>query len=240
MIFKQNAPLFSTDIERKEGETILYINYFGAPFVPSLADSPEVMSRTLDALADNSNVSQVVFVQQRNYHYPFEQVSLLLEIGHLYNYLLKQERVLSPERLSLFGDVAKAHEYISYLTELLRQDPLGSYLEIKRLIRTMRTPGDSADKQPINFIRFLERVQGMLEKTKLISSVLDVIDMHAFGDRALYEKLFRPDVMPNFTFTRLIAQLPDNASLIDQYEIPADEETITVTILRRPNETGYL
>ncbi len=240
MIFKSNAPLFSTEVERKEGETILHINYLGAPTVPSLADSAEVMSRTIDALLDNSNVSRVVFVQQRNYHYPFDQISLLSEIGSLYRYLLYQERVLSPEKLALFGDVARAHEYLSYIVELLKRDPFGSYLELRRLLRTIHAASDGSGSTRAHFIHALERIQSLFEKTKLIGSVIDVIETFVFGDRGPYASIFRPDVMPNFTFTRLVAQLPENAELVDQYDIVADEETITVTILKRSGETGYL
>lgn len=240
MMFKHNAPLFSTEIERKEGETILYVNYLGAPFVPSLAESPEVMARTIDSLLDNSNVSRIVFVQQRNYHYPFEQVTLLEEMGSLYRYLLQQERILSPEKLALFGDVARAHEYLSYVVELIRQDPFGAYLELRRLIRTLKTSGEEGDRSRVNFVRTLERVQGLFEQTKLVSSVIDVIETYSFGDRSPYASIFRPDIMPNFTFTRLVAQLPENAELVDQYEIVADDESITVTILKRPQETTYL
>lgn len=240
MIFKHNAPLYSTEIERKEGETILYINYMGATFVPSLAESPEVMARTIDALLDNSNISRVVFVQQRNYHYPLEQVSLLEEMGALYRYLLQQERLLSPEKLALFGDVARAHDYLSYVVELIRQDPLGAYLELKRLLRMLRPSAESKDNARMTFVRALERIQGLFENTKLISSVRDAVDTYAFGDRTIYASLFRPDIMPNFTFTRLVAQLPENAELVDQYNLLEDDETITVTILKQPHETTYL
>ena len=78
MVFKLNAPAYSTEIQRKEGETILYINYLGVSVVPSISDSAETMARAVDALIDNPEVSRIIFVQQRNYNYPFEQVSLLL------------------------------------------------------------------------------------------------------------------------------------------------------------------
>jgi hypothetical protein len=76
-----------------------------------------------------------------------------------------------------------------------------------------------------------------MEKTKLIHLLRDQVDF-ASG-REVYESLFRPDILPNFTFTRLIAQLPENAELIDQYRIDAEEEDVTVTILKRPEETSY-
>lgn len=233
-MFKQNAPLYSANVERHEGETILYINYLGAPFVPSIAESGEVMGRTMDALAENANVSRVIFVQQRNYHYPFEQVAMLAEIVQMYQFLLKQERILSPEKIAFYGEPG-AHEQLSYLMMLMRSDPIGCYLELKRLIRSLE-----GNKGRAMYVNFLERTRAMLEKTRIISSLIDVIDTFALGDREPYRALFRADVMPNFSFTRLVAQLPEDAELIDQYTLQMEDETVNVTILKRPNETGYL
>ena len=218
MLFKQGTPLYGFEIERREGDNVLYINYLGASFVPSIADSAEVMSKTIDALLDNSNVSRVVFVQQRNYHYPFEQVKLLVEIAQLYNYLMQQERVLSAERLGLFSNVQGAHEQVVYLMGLLKQDPIGCYLEIKRLIESFK----NSDNKGNYFGSFLERFKGLMEQTKIISKIKE--EDLIVGDREVYANIFRADVMPNFTFTRLVAQLPENANLIDQYNILSDEE----------------
>ena len=82
MQFKKGDPLYSHRIQREGGEDILYINYLGAPFVPSLEDSAEVMERTIDTLMENPNVSRIVFVQQKNYNYDFNETSILLEIAH--------------------------------------------------------------------------------------------------------------------------------------------------------------
>ena len=71
MIFKEGAPLYSTEVERHEGEDVLYVNYLTAPYIATLAENPDIMARTVDALAENPNVSRVVMVQQRNYNYPF-------------------------------------------------------------------------------------------------------------------------------------------------------------------------
>jgi len=96
---KEGNKLYSYEIQRKGGEDILYVNYLGAPYVPSLSDYPEVMEKTVDALIENPNVSRVVFVQQKNYNYDFNETSYLLELAQLYVYLVKQEKILSQERL---------------------------------------------------------------------------------------------------------------------------------------------
>ena len=99
MQFKEGAALYSYEVQREGGEDILYVNYLGAPFVPSISDYPKVMGRTVDALMENPNVSRIVFVQQKNYNYDLKETSLLLEIAQLYVYLIKQEKILSQEKL---------------------------------------------------------------------------------------------------------------------------------------------
>lgn len=243
MIFKEGSPLYAIEIERKEGEDVLYVNYLQAGFVPSIADNQDVMARTVDALAENPNIARVIFVQQRNYNYPFEQINLLSEIAGLYNFLVKHEDILSTARLQFFGNIADVHGDLIYLMGLLRQDPVGSYIELKNRIKGLREQlerGEARNKNAlVNYVRLLERFQGLLEGTKLIKSIMGFLGDYGFGNRGIYTDIFRPDVLPNFTFTRLVAQLPKDAVFIDQYSIKADDEDISVTILRRENDSKY-
>jgi hypothetical protein len=106
MMFKNDAKLYSYDIISEAGENVMYINYLGDSSVPSIADSPEVMARTIDVLSENANISRVVLVQQRNYSYDFPQVQMLVEIASLYNFFSKQEKILSQEKLSFVEDIS--------------------------------------------------------------------------------------------------------------------------------------
>jgi len=45
MQFREGTPLYSYEVQREGGEDILYINYFGAPFVPNISDSPDVIGK---------------------------------------------------------------------------------------------------------------------------------------------------------------------------------------------------
>ncbi|MFH1290201.1 MAG: type II/IV secretion system ATPase subunit [Nanoarchaeota archaeon] len=241
MIFKKGAQLFATELEREQGEDVLYINAIGAPFVPSIADLPDVMSRTVDLLADNPNVSRIVFVQQRNYSYPSKQIFLLTEIARIHNFLTKQEEILSPKKLSLYGNTPEVHEDLQYLVGLLKQHPIACYLELKSRIKDLKKQLDQATSRSnlINYTRLLERFLELIDKTKIIEASKDLITESAFGKREIYKSIFRPEVLPNFTFTRLAAQLPEDAELIDQYEIKVDEEEIVVTILKRKNDSKH-
>ena len=62
MQFKENTPLYSYDVEREGGEDVVYVNYLGAPFVPSLVDSSDVMEKTIDVLIENPNLSPLDFL----------------------------------------------------------------------------------------------------------------------------------------------------------------------------------
>lgn len=243
MVFEKGAKLYAVEVESKEGENVMYVNYMQAGFVPSVAEQGEVMAMTIDALAENPDAARVIFVQQRNYNYPSEQVFLLAEIARLYNYLVKQEEILSPSRLSIFGNIAETHGDLAYLLNLLKKDPIGCYLELRNRIKELRgqlDAGRAINKSGlINYVRVLEKFQGLLESTRLIKSVIGVVDEYGFGDREIYSDIFRPDVLPNFSFTRLMARLPKDAELIDQYEIESDDEKIEVTILKKENESKY-
>jgi archaeal flagellar protein FlaI len=243
MVFEKRAPLYATDLERKGGENILYVNYMQEAAVPSVADDFVVMGRLVEALALNPRVSRVVFVQQRNYNYPFEQVDLLVGIAQLYNFLVKQEEILSPGKLQIFGNFEDVHGDLVYLLDLLKGDPIGCYAELKNRLQNLRGQlgqGNVVNKGALmNYVRLLERVKGLLEGTKLIKRIIGVVGDYGFGSRELYTEIFRPDVLPNFTFTRLVAQLPKDAELIDQYEVNVKDEGINVTILKRENDSKY-
>lgn len=243
MLFERGAALYATETEREEGEDVLYINAIGAPFVPSLAENPDVMSRVIDLLSENPNVSRVVFVQQRNYSYPSKQILMLSEVARIYNFLTKQEEILSPQRLAMFGNTSDVYEDLRYLVTLLKEDPLSCYEELRSRIKTLRDTLETGKAQSranlLNYIRLLERFFDLLNTTKLIKEAYATSEEFATSKREIYRSLFRPEVLPNFTFTRLAAQLPEDAELISQYELESDEEKIVVTILKRENDAKY-
>ena len=136
MQFKEGISLYDYEVQREGGEDILYINYLGAPYVPGLSDYPQVMERTIDALIENPNISRIVFVQQKNYNYDFNETILLLEIAQLYVYLIKQEKILSQKKLITSNEQAfpKRYNEVFYFLFLLKQDPIAAYSELKKII----------------------------------------------------------------------------------------------------------
>jgi type IV secretory pathway ATPase VirB11/archaellum biosynthesis ATPase len=240
---EKDKKLYSHEIRREGGEDVLYINYLGASYVPSLADYPEVMSRTVDSLIENPGISRIIFVQQKNYNYDFKETTLLLEISQIYVHLLKQEKILSQEKLITSNEQffsQRYNEVFSFLL-LLRQDPISAYFELRKLIIQSNILSERVNLQykndQENYTRLLERTLSMVENTKMIQLVLPYLDDYKKGDREIYNKILKPDIIPNFTFTRLIYDLPENAEIVDQYEIGEDYDTSIVTILKRKDES---
>jgi type IV secretory pathway ATPase VirB11/archaellum biosynthesis ATPase len=240
----EGKPLYSYEVKREGGEDVLYINYLGAPFVPSLADSSEVMERTINALTENPNVSRVLFVQQKNYNYDFRETSFLLEITHLYTYLTKQEKILSREKLSAGQEqfFSKRYNSVFSFLNMLKKDPIAAYFELKKIIIQekifLEKLGASYKLDQENYIGLLERILEMMEKTNFIQEAVPYMDDYRKGDREIYNKLFKPDVIPNFTFTRLISGLPEDSEIVDQYEISNDEYDVSlVTLLKKKDES---
>jgi type IV secretory pathway ATPase VirB11/archaellum biosynthesis ATPase len=245
MLFKPNTPLYSYEVQKESGEDVLYVNYLGAPYVPSLASSEEVMSRTVDLLIDNPNVSRIVFVQQRNYSYGFSQISLLQEIAQLYVYLTKQENILSPQKLYILRQTSgKRYDSMNYLLMILKQDPIACYNEIKKMLRQERALLDKVAAKykadEMNYIRILEKFLALLENAQLIKQAVPYLSDYSFGDREIYEQFFRPDIIPNFTFTRLVSAFPEDAEIIDQYQIASGYDKSNVTILKKKGKAKYI
>ncbi len=244
MQFKEGTPLYSYEVMREGGEDVLYVNYLGAPFVPSVADSAQVMERVVDALIENQNISRVVLVQQKNYNYDFEETAMLLEVAQLYVFFLKQETILSQSKLITNNELAFTKRYndIFSFLYLFKQDPVGGYADLKRLL----VEGNIARIEPQfvadqkNYISFLEKLKSMVEQTKLISKALAYMDNYHKGEREIYTHVFRADVIPNFTFTRLVADLPTGAEMVDQYKIGEGHDVSLVTILRKKNEAKLI
>ncbi len=244
MLFKPGTPLYSFEVEREADQNVVYINYLGAPFVPNIADSGETMSRIIDTLMKTPNVSKIIFVQQRNYCYDFPQVALLQDMANLYNHLMNQEKVLSPSKLSISGqDVARRYEFVSYVMMLLKSDPVSCYHDLRMAILAEK---DSLEKlteharyDKLVYVRTLEKIFELVKNMKIIAALEKDIEDYRSGDRTIYNLVFRADIIPNFTFTRLVSQLPKGAEIVSQYKIGKDFDISTITILKRPEEVKY-
>ena len=245
MLFKPGTPLYSYEVQREAGGQAVYVNYLGASFVPNIADNPEVMNRTIDLLIDSPDASRIVFVQQRNYSYNPNQVFMLQEIANLYIFLTKQEKILSPVKLSISGSEYLGHRYndVAYLLITLKRDPLLCYFELERFLGEEKSNLEAMPQElkfdKLNYIRLLERFYSLLGDTRIILESEKYFNEYRPDSRDIYFHFFRPDIIPNFTFTRLAASLPEDAEIVHQYEIGDEEDISVVTILKREEDTKY-
>ena len=236
-MFKPDTAIYSYEVIRESGENVMYINYLGVAEAPSLAESSEVMGRTIDLLREDSNVSRVVYVQQRNYSYDFSQVEMLIEVGDLHDFLVRQEKIVSPEKLAHLTSVY--HEAYAFLNNivnnLLRTDPVYAYRELKGQLFSQRASLEKG-KDNGEYVRILEKLQGYFENLGLIKKLKIYFDSYSLGNRDIYSEVFRADIMPNFTFTRMVARIPSDAEIVKQYSIAKGADKSLVTIFRRPNK----
>ncbi|HJZ18895.1 MAG TPA: hypothetical protein VJ208_02220, partial [Candidatus Nanoarchaeia archaeon] len=179
MQFQKGAVLYSYEVQREGGEDIVYVNYLGAPFVPSLSDSNEVMERTIDILIENPNVSRIVFVQQKNYNYDFKETSMLLELAQLYVYLIRQEKILSQGKLQSRFFSQRYNSLFTFLF-LLKRDPISAYAELKKIIVEANILSDKIENESKaeqkSYIFLLEKILGLLEKSRLIEAALPYME----------------------------------------------------------------
>jgi type IV secretory pathway ATPase VirB11/archaellum biosynthesis ATPase len=90
-------------------------------------------------------------------------------------------------------------------------------------------------------LTLLEKIFDLFSKTKLIQAFQQYLPEYKKGDREIYHKFFRPDVISNFTFTRLISDLPADAEILSQYKISNGEHDESwVTIMRRKDESKLI
>jgi len=209
MMFKDGAALYSYEVARESGENVMYVNYLGAEIVPSVADFAEVMGRTIDVLREESNVARIVFVQQRNYSYDFASVKMLTGVAGLVTFLTKQERIVSPERLSVLGeDYEEAYVFLNRIVnELLSIDPILAYRELRGKLFRLKAKKVEG-QQRAEYVRLLEKILGWFDDLELVRNLKGFFDSYQSGDRAIYTEVFRADIMPNFTFTRMVAKIP--------------------------------
>jgi len=248
MLFKPETRLYGYEIKREAKQDILYVNYMGSPNVPDIGDSAIVMARTADYLLEVQSASKVVFVQQRNYSYPQNQVAMLMEIAQIYEKLIKQEKVLVMNSLAPYTCkrcVAQRYGVMRYLVlTLLKQDPIACYMEARRIYQEEKANPKNFVPEctacETGYLKLLAKIILMLQKTQIIKEATPKLGAYKLRSRDFYKEIFRPEIIPNFTYTRLISSLPTDAEIIDEYQIGNEFDQSTVTILKVPNQTKYL
>ena len=241
MLFKPGTALYAYEVIRESGSKAIYINYMGANFVPSIAENPDVMSRGIDLLMETAGVARIIFVQQRNYSHNAQETFMLQEIANLYVYLTKQEKILSPTKLSILNTekLGKRYNEVGYLLITLKRDPIRCFIDLKSIVnlerKNLENIPESIKIDQLNYIKILENFYQLLKNTELIRKAEKYLEDYNYS-REIYYTIFRPEIIPNFTFTRLVSSLPEGAEILDQYVIGEGFDKSNVTILKRKKD----
>lgn len=235
------------EIVKEGNEEVMRVNYEQAPYSPSIEDNQTVMMDAIDKLAENPSVARLIFLQRRFYEYPYEQTQMLVEVANLYSYLVKSKKVLNPNSLGASyenqGTLAERYAVIhSIVFELLRADPLGAYVELKRVLRAEIAKQEATADPRIResreiFLNLLNAILAMFEELKLIKAAQQYLAGYNLGDRSVYRLFFRAVIAPDFMFTRVMANPPMRGEEMDVYSI--DKDT-SVTIFKVPNDIKFL
>jgi len=246
-LFGETKKPFTYDILREGEEIILMIDLEQYPLIPSLEDDPVCMSRTVDILIEAGIVTKIVYAQKRNYEYDYNQTLLIQEIAKLYSQLTKRRDLFGYGNLLADPKCTRwaAHWYanIQNITaDLLKRDPIGAYVELKRTVRDERIRIDRTVDQTYvkcaqKYIAVLQYLMSLMEKTKLIDAAKQYLSGYKLNERSVYRRIFTPDIRPDFMFTKLMATFPADGEEIDSYEIDNNTE---VTIFELPDNVQYL
>ncbi|MBI5797626.1 hypothetical protein HZA98_01840 [Candidatus Woesearchaeota archaeon] len=226
MVFTTEAK--PVELITEGGEEVLKLNYESVPYTPSIEDNALVMMDAVDKLVENPSASRILFVQRRNYAYDFSQTKMLREVANLYSYFVKSKRATSLQNLGLATDspelLGQRLSTIQYLMlSMLKQDPLGAYAELKRVIRretiAKKTTDNMQQKNSSDmYIKLLEEIFTQLDKTSIIQHAREYLAGYT-GDRDIYKLLFRPTITPDFMYTKIAASPPLAGEQLAIYKI---------------------
>lgn len=228
------------EILREGNENVMRLDYEKVNFVPSVEDNALCMADVVGRLAEEPEVNRIIFKQRRNYHYNDFQTSLLKQISGLYNHVVKTKKFL----LSLEGSpyLNEKRGTMHNLINMLRGDPVGTYVEVIRILREEKIINkkllDNPDIQSSNYyISILTEFKSLLGKSRVIQLVEPFLDGYKVGERDVYKKFFSADITPDFIFTRLMSRVPTDGHELDRYNV---EEGTDVTIFERPDDIKNL
>ncbi len=224
---------------------MLKVNYDGAMVIPSIEESDTVMSKVIDIMTETGRVTKIILNQKRDYEYDYQQVLMLFEIAMLYKDFVK-ERFNKSDLVDTACPYAASEftkryaEVTTLLHRLMKSDPLGAYVEIKRILRKeqiMLEQGPKAHQGCVNaYTTFLHKTLNAFEKTRLVQLAAGDLAGYKLGDRSVYRKIFTASVKPDFMYTKLMSAYPQEAEEIQAYSVGDTE----VVLFRIPNSIQTL
>jgi archaeal flagellar protein FlaI len=236
------------DILEEGEDNILFIYVENTPYIPSVEDNAECMTKTIDILAQLDRITKIIFTQKRDYEYDFQQTELLLQIAKLYKKLVKNKTLFTynPQGLSPV-EMNQLHQQYAMLQGIVynrfKGDPIGAFIDLKRLARNERiamektiNPRQQQLKQ--QFIGLIEHLVHEIGTLELIQKATPLFQNKKQGDREIYRTFLSPSIKPDFMFTKLMADYPSDGEEKESYSVGDNAE---VTIFTYPSsiETTY-
>jgi len=226
------GPDSSYDVIKEGEDTVLRIDYENALEVPSLEDSEQCMADTIEKLMANRNVTKIIFSQKRDYEYDYAQTRIIAEFSKVYANMLKHKDVFNYRSMALneqqpvimAAATQKYTELQNVIFNLLKKDPIGGYVELKRILRREKIELDKSlddiyTSMLERFVQVLSYVIKSLESTKLIEMAMVHVSGMQLGDRSIYRRIFTPNIKPDFMFTKIMASYPKNGTETDSYNV---------------------
>ncbi|RLI98530.1 MAG: hypothetical protein DRO99_00535 [Candidatus Aenigmatarchaeota archaeon] len=227
-----------------ENKMQVRINCLSCIYGSSIEDYPDCMARVIDIILEVKKVTSVTLARNREYEYDYPQVKLLVEIANVIEWVTR-EKLLSKTNMAgkecsrCYSDWFSVMENI--VTDLLRKDPIGGYVELIREMRKInykmkRASSDICYKCYKNYIdNTLQPLRERLEATELIRKNMKNLAGYHVGDRTIYRDLFMPTIRPNFMLTRYMITPPEGGRSVDRYMVGDTK----VEIYKLPNTTQY-
>jgi len=233
-------------VERIGEDTTLKCDFSNSSHVPSIEDSEFTMAKVIERLAKSHGVTKLVFYQKREYEYDYQQTLLVSEIASIYRDLSKEDKIslanLSAGRCSIYAE-SWYNKLKNIISNLLLKDPLGAYVELKRLRRRQKILFEKSNDENetfciSHFVSIIDYLVQLLENTKLIIISKPYLTGYELGNRIIYRRIFNPTIKPDFMYTKLMSAYPKDGEEIDSYTVGEDTE-ITVFRLNENVKTLY-
>ena len=226
-----------------ESKMQVKINCMGCLYGSSIEDYPDCMARVVDVILEVKKVTSVTLVRNREYEYDYPQVSMLAEIARIIKWVTR-EKLISKANLAIHKCSQDFPSRVSRLehmvTETLRKDPIGAYVELIREMRKLKFRLKGADarlrKCYQDYLNIMDVLKRALEGTVIIKKSTKHLAGYHVGDRSLYRQLFMPSIRPNFMLTRYMITPPEGGRSMDRYKVGDTE----VEIYKLPETTQYL
>jgi len=242
-LFKKGQSKY--EVIREGEDTILLIDYEDVSVPPSIEDSKICMATTIEKLVAAGPITKIIFKQKRDYEYDYSQTQILIEIAKLYNRLIKQKNLFSYSALGYDpkrpNETDKRYTEVQLLVlQLLKTDPVGAYVELKRIRRREKIKLEKATAEVPSlekYISLLSYLLDILEKTKLITIAKPYLAGYKLGDREIYRNVFAPIIKPDFMFTKVMSAFPQDGEELASYSVGGNTD---VTIFEISDNIQYL